>query len=205
MYIAIEGIKGAGKSTIFKALKNDTFSSSNEISFFPITAPMPAWHPIEKLYQTYPFCKENDAFIEYLFLQRALYHNPETKNTLVVGDRSVATSIVTRWHKWKDPLYTIKKVRREYRQIMKPDVIIYIDTPVSISIQNISQRVRKKTGFQQENTAELCKASEVYHELFFDKTYQHHLGRTEIIKIPYSSCLWEIQNEIYSIIKFYKK
>jgi len=205
MYLALEGIKGAGKSTLLESLAFDKISNSKDVRFFPITASMPARNPMEILFNSQPLLQANDDFMELLFLQRAIYHNPKDKEGLIIGDRSLTTAIVTRWEKWKDPYYTIKKVKREYDKIIKPDVIIYLESPISVSIQNISQRAQKKTGIKDEKYVELCKAADVYHELLFDGLYEMVFSKTQIIKIPYSPSQSDIKTELYSIIKFYNK
>lgn len=205
MYIAIEGIKGAGKSFLIKSLKKYDLQRSSGVMFFPITAPMPANNPLEMIFNRNSVLQTRDDFIEYLFLQRAFFHNAKVQGSLIIGDRCLATSLVTRWNKWRDPIYTIKKVKKDYEKIRKPDVIIYLESPITVSLDNISKRIQKKTGIKDEKSIELCKASEVYHELLLDGLYNVHFSKAQIIKIPYTPIQNDIQKEIFSIIKYYKK
>lgn len=202
MYIALEGIKGSGKSTLLNGVYK-TLSQMGDISFtkFGITAPMPIHHPMERALVR----RSDDAFMEKLFLQRAYYNYPTSTEELIIGDRSIATAIVTRWDKWNDPLFTINRVKYQYGMLRKPEIIVFMNTPIEVSINQIQQRKNKLTGKSDEAPDKLKKQQEVYGELFEDKYYLRHLGGMQYIRLDYCESAETLQNEFISIIKYYKK
>jgi len=203
MYIAIEGIKGSGKSTIINEWLPYTKSQSMDVGCFPITAPMTVWHPMECQYRYNLQLQNDDDFTEQLFINRAYWNQPTEKFATLIGDRSIVTAIVSRWQKWDDPYQTISKVKEDYKDIMKPDVIILIETPVENALINIASRTPKLTGKRDESRQQLQSAHEVYQELILDGLYSRQLGITDIIRLPYTPDIDSIQKEIFSIFKFY--
>jgi thymidylate kinase len=203
MYIAIEGIKGCGKSTVLQQVFDSEKRALTNASLFPITAPMAVLHPLELQFRHCSHRQTNDDFVEQLFIRRAYWNQPRFLQSTIIGDRSIATAIVTRWNKWQDPFYTISKVKNDYSGIMKPDVVVFIDTPVNNARFNISKRKPKLTGKAEEEKGSLEKADTIYKELFLEGLYNRKVGKTQVINLPYSSNVQDMQNEILSIINFY--
>jgi len=203
MYIAIEGIKGCGKSTILKNIFRDNKSRLVNVCHYPITAPMAANHHLERELKLNKHYQNNDDFIEKLFLTRAYRNQPKSVWPTVIGDRSLATAIVTRWDKWQDPYYTISKVQKDYSLIIKPDVIVFIDTPIPSAETNISKRNARLTGMLDEKPGLLRKADDIYKELFQGGTYKKYFGKTQLIDVSYTINMEEMCSEILSIIKYY--
>ena len=203
MYLAIEGIKGCGKSTLLKKVLMGQVNKLAGASAFPITAPMHSSHPFELKFKHCASSQANDDFIERLFLQRAIWNQRRCLHSFIVGDRSIATAIVTRWDKWRDPFVTISRVKKEYQGILRPNVILYIDTPVESAHSNILKRRPKLTGKIDEELPSLIKANDVYKELFIDGLYNKKFIKTQFVVIPYSDRETDICKEISSILKFY--
>lgn len=90
---------------------------------------MPGKSMWETIHQLNPILKEYDPFLESLYAQRAKWHqaNLQKGNHLVIGDRSIVTSYVTRWNTWADPYYTIKRVEKFNASLMKPNLIIWLN------------------------------------------------------------------------------
>jgi thymidylate kinase len=205
MYIALEGIKGTGKSTILNGLLNDDISKSLEL--FEMTKAPSFYSPLEELLKRKVDLKQNDAYMEQLFLKRALMHTKNLKynRPIVLGDRSIATSYVTRWQKWGDPCYTLRRVNEQYKYVPMPDVIIWLKNPVASSLRNIAARPVKQLGKNDEAASALEMASNVYDELFDQKLFQRKVKKTQIITVPNSGTIEELLIEIKSIINHYKK
>lgn len=207
MYVAIEGIKGSGKSTVIEAALQQINKHNIPLDVFAITNPMCPGHPLERMLHTNNALKLNDDFIEKLFHERALWNqavlNQHCKH--VLGDRSIATAIVTRWNKWNDPYQTIKKVNHDYASIMKPDVIVWLNTEPVKAAGNICKRTKKAIGEKEETPAMLDMACDVYKELFSERVFEKKVGKVQIIEIRECSNIKDVSNEISSIIKFYTK
>lgn len=205
MYITIEGIKGSGKSTLIDRIMNSYKTSPNEVTAFPMTAAMGNKHPLEQMLIQDSQLKTNDDFLEVLFKYRAHWNQPTINSKIILGDRSIATAIVSRWNKWGNPFYTMKKVKYEYRNIITPNVIIWLDTPVQNALGNIKKRKQKVLGKNEEAEDKLITTKEHYEELLLDGLFLRKMAKTQIIKIQnYSNCK-SLQQEIISILNFYKK
>lgn len=207
MYVAIEGIKGTGKSTIISSLINDESSSNYRTSIFPITASMGANHPLEIKIERNPFLKFDDAFIERLFIERAYWNQSicDKNASIILGDRSIATAYVTRWYKWNDPYYTIKRVNAQYAGIRMPDVIVWLSTKVASAQKNIERRIKNNVCSTDEKYDRLIQSNTIYEELFACKLYHKKIKNTQLITVINNDTIGELKNEIQSIIKFYSK
>ena len=201
MYIAIEGIKGSGKSTIINELVAD--SKATQMKLFPITASMSKNHPLEKFHQVNPELKSNDEFIENLFIHRAYWNQPDKSEKMIVGDRSILTSYVSRWMKWSDPFCTIKKVEHQYKGIMKPNVLIWLETPVETATKNIRKRKQKEIRKSDEAEEKLIADKLIYEELIAGNLYKKKIENVQIIELANNGNEDEIKNEINQIIKYY--
>jgi thymidylate kinase len=203
MYIAIEGIKGTGKSTIIRELSG----KNSDLAVFPITGRMSKFHPLELQHAFNPGLKTDDTFLEHLFKERAYWNQDKVigASPLILGDRSVVTSYVTRWNKWYDPNYTIRKVNREYWGIMKPDVIVWIDSPVNLVSSNIKSRQQKDLGKQDECLDRLLTARHIYEELFSQKLLLKKCFRSQIVKVDGRCHTSELLDEVLGIIEYYRK
>jgi thymidylate kinase len=205
MYITIEGIKGSGKSTLIEQIMHSYSTNPYELTAFPMTAAMSIKHPLEQMLMQDSRLKTNDDFLEVLFKYRAHWNQPKINSKIILGDRSIATAIVSRWNKWNNPFYTMKKVKYEYQNIITPNVIIWLDTPVKKALENIDKRKQKALGKSEETEDKLMMAKEQYEELLLDGLFLRKMTKTQIIKIKnYSNCK-SLQQEIISILNFYKK
>jgi thymidylate kinase len=158
---------------------NDT--KAKHMKLFPITASMSKNHPMEKFHQINPELKSNDDFIENLFIHRAYWNQPDKKEKMIVGDRSILTSYVSRWMKWSDPFYTIRKVENQYKGIMKPDVLIWLETPVETASRNIRKRKQKEIRKSDEAEEKLITDKLIYDELIAGNLYKKKIENVEII------------------------
>ena len=206
MYIAIEGIKGSGKSTIIDLLVNDYNKKGISPEIFPITAPMELTHPLEKTLSIQPSKAQSDSFLEKLFLCRAYWqqHKISEKSQIIIGDRSIATACATRWHKWGNPSYTCRRVKWQYAGILRPQIIIWLDTPLEFAVKNISKRPQKITGKNDESIERLIESQMAYTQLLFGKEYEKTFGKVEVVNVKNDINIDVVVENIKSIINKYQ-
>lgn len=204
MYIALEGIKGSGKSTLLKNILGT--DKQGEIALCSSTASVGAKDPLEQLLVKNPKLSEDDAFMERLFLKRAHVHDQRTRHRpFVLGDRSILTAYVTRWQKWNDPNYTIRRINEQYRHIRKPDVYILLESDVDRSLRHIAARKPKSTGKNDEQRDALALAQETYQMLLLEGEYRRKIGQTQVIRLNTDTHIDELSREINTILNYYKQ
>ena len=165
MYIAIEGTKGVGKSTLLEQLKTMLINDGVEFSTYSPTKGMPENVWWEQAYQQYA---HDDCFISDLYTARANYHAQETDFAapLVLGDRSMLTSFVTRWPKQTENIdQYIRQIQCKAYAVPMPDLIIYLDLPLEQTLDRLATRQRNY-GLFDEQVERLIHAKLAYEEFF---------------------------------------
>jgi thymidylate kinase len=177
MYIAIEGTKGTGKSTLLEALTVKLQDNGIDFQCFTPTKPMPKDTWWEKAYSDY---SQDDTYLESLYAARANYHASNTNFNcgLVLGDRSILTSCVTRW-----PHHDISRLGSYLKQIQKkqflvpsPDLVLYLDLPLEVTLVRLAQRERDY-GLLDEKAERLQQVKKAYSSLL---QYKDELGFTNM-------------------------
>lgn len=201
MYIAIEGVKGTGKTTLMDTVGRQLTVPLNA---FSITKPIPAIHPYEAQVMKYPQLITNDLFCELLFAARAKWHQYqlEDKNN-VIGDRSILTAYVTRWNKWGDPYYTIKRTQKLHKGIKHPDVIVWLQSDVKRCAERVKLRPGKLHGIAEEHPDKIKEAAEIYEELLSGRLYCRKISRVQWLSLPADCPVADLAEELTSIIKYY--
>lgn len=176
MYIAIEGVKGTGKSTLLDSLMLDFAFTGMSVTEFCPTRAMPEFMAWEQL------CKDaqiDDVLRSQLYAERAKYHaaNTDFTQALVLGDRSLITSFITRWPNQSDALPEyLAAVQQKNQCVPLPDMVLYLDAPVEKIQQRLDQRERHY-GKHDETPERLREAQQTYTAFF----QQHvELGFQEI-------------------------
>ena len=168
MYIALEGLKGTGKSTLFQQLEFALRCEGIMFETFSPTKPMPTDLWWEKAYAQY---SEVDQFIEELYCARANHHakNTNFNAPLILGDRSMLTSFVTRWPRENCKLKPyIQHVQAQEYEVPIPDLVIYLDLPIETTLQRLANRQRNY-GLHDEQIERLIQAKQAYEEFFMRK------------------------------------
>ena len=175
------------------------------LELFPITGAMCHRHPMELMLTSNPGLKNSDSFIEKLYIERAYWnHKLVSPNKFhVLGDRSIATACVTRWEKWNDPYYTIRKVNGEYSGIIKPDVFIWLKTTQEMAVANIAKRPVKCLGNIDEAPAVLEKTRNIYEELFRGRIFNRKIRKVQLVEVDNHTDIKETEKELISILNFY--
>lgn len=165
MYIAIEGIKGAGKSTLLAQLSQQLNKEGVEFATFNPTRPMPQNEWWEQAYGDW---QHDDDFMSALYTARANYHALQTNfnQPLVLGDRSILTSIVTRWQSYQHDIHGyIQRILAQEYAVPMPDLVLYLD----ISLESASQRLQNRQrdyGLYDETVQRLQQTKHAYAQLF---------------------------------------
>ena len=175
LYVAFEGPKGSGKSTALAAVSAEMRRRGVAHTVVGTTRPMPPWHPLERMARL-TVLREWDRFRERLYAARANYAAqccPEDA-ALVLGDRSILTSYVTRW-KGHSPASRAAVVRRADRlehQVRLPDHVLLFQAPVHVLLDRIRSRERSY-GAVDETSPRLAAAMAAYTDL---QSFRDELG-----------------------------
>jgi len=204
MYVAIEGIKGSGKSTMIDSIYSE-LRAQYDLDVFSITAPCIEESSNKLLKGIKEKAMTDDVCKEYLFFKRACLNQKILKpNTrFVLGDRSVLTSYVTRWDRWEDPFFTMKRVDEQYKCIMNPDVFIWLRSNPNIARNQINNRQAKILGSSDETISALEKSDEIYRELFSKNFYASDLSGKQIVMIDHVEDKQLLKEKLKSVINFY--
>ncbi len=142
VYIALEGVKGSGKSTVFESLVAWLDTTDVRYSTLCPTRKSPdfTWWERENLSRS----PDDDLWREELYGHRAryAYENADFDADLVLGDRSVVTGYMTRWQKWGDPEITIARVEARHGFMPAPDHIVYLNVEYRDVEKRLFQRTR---------------------------------------------------------------
>jgi thymidylate kinase len=172
-----------------------------QFATFSPTKPMPTDLWWEKAYAQY---SEVDQFIEELYHARANHHAKKISfdEPLVLGDRSILTSFVTRWPQ--------KSKLHEYIQHTGSGIcsscsryVIYLDLPIEVTLQRLANRERNY-GLRDEQIERLIQAKMAYRRVF---KFKNELGFTAL-KYQYVDANQnetELFSQVYNLVKNNRK
>ena len=166
MYIAIEGLKGAGKGTLFKRLPERLHEYGLNLQLLCPTQPMPADHPLERLARQHPEC---DEVQEQLYAARSNYHAARIQPypRLIIGDRCILTSYATRWHRVPAGQHRafIQRVNALEPMIGLPDHVIFLQVPTEKLLDRLQARAERTYGKRDETPERLHETLKAYQTL----------------------------------------
>lgn len=173
-YIAVEGIKGVGKSTVLSLLQK-RLQKLPYVSINPTTR-VSRFSWMEFLDQHLPL-RRFDCWTRALYANRSngqVYQAKEQAAALlkegihpqfILGDRSILTSITTRWHQGREnPEAYYNEIRREERFIPIPQHVLYMHASMETICSRISAR-KRNYGASDEQPKRLKAAHETYMKL----------------------------------------
>ena len=177
-YIAIEGVKGVGKGTVLKEVKQALKRLGIHALELNPTQALASDHHWEQLDQALPL-RQFDWWKEGLYAARSQLHSDgvyqelkllnqqSSQVDLILGDRSIFTSLVTRWPKHS----SASEIMRAYRRVRSlesliplPNQVIYLETDLTTLSQRLQGRERAY-GLEDETQARLMEAMQAYQEL----------------------------------------
>ncbi len=213
-YIAFEGLKGSGKSTVLKEVYQYLNEQDIEYHLFNITKAGDLNHELEKQALD-PLQRESDDFNKQLYHYRALYHyqslldqQVDPHKDLIVGDRSIITAVVTRWHMVNHQINRhqdyINDLLRE-QNVFIPDYVFYLDITIDEVLKRQAYRRShegRNYGLHEETKDSLEKVLQAYHFLI-DQTPQQ-FKNIKWIKINANQTLTKVvQDVIHEIQKIH--
>lgn len=199
MYIALEGTKGVGKSTVLSQLKTVLSNDDVEFTSFCPTKAMPEHMWWEQAYTQYA---NDDGFINDLYTARANYHAQHTdfSSSFVLGDRSMLTSFVTRWPQQSQNIEAyIQKIKQQEYSVPLPDLVIYLDLPIDENLQRLAKRTRDY-GLYDEQSERLIQAKYAY-EQFFKRKNELGFENLHYQYVDAKQSLIDLVDHIYTLVK----
>ena len=166
-YICIEGVKGSGKTTLINGLK--TMLDQQGVDWVSVSPTKPAagFSVLEVVAAKLPRLRTIDRFNEALYAYRSntTAHLTDWNKSLLIGDRSVITSYVTRWHKYADPHRCINRVNRIEWAIRPPDHVIYLQVDIKTAVTRTQNRKGRAYGKHDETERRIAQNIEAYNAL----------------------------------------
>lgn len=173
MYIALEGLKGCGKSTVFARLPQRLRAHGVEAAPLCPTRPIPGPHWLEQLAAG----SDDDALRERVYAARSNYHAAHVPPgaPLVLGDRSILTSYATRWDRAPagQRRACIERVDAMENVIRRPDHVIWLEVPEPELLARLRARTGRDYGRHDETPERLRSAALAYRDM---REHGHALG-----------------------------
>ena len=177
MYVCLEGVKGSGKSTILAGVLRWLDESGIAYATMNPTRVSSQDMPLEVMLNARPRLRRYDSFNRRLYAARynAAVSRVDWSQPLVLGDRSLVTTYVTRWTHWGDPRECIARVERSHKPAPAPDHVIYLCANLAVVRERIVQRVERNYGKQDETVERLTDAMQAYDDI--------RLGRVDVPRL----------------------
>lgn len=204
MYIVIEGLKGVGKSTLLDALCLRLKQENVRFSLVTPTRPLPRFCLAEWLAKHCRLLMRYDVFRRYLYAYRSNQHarQADWNQPLILGDRSILTSLVTRWPN-DNPVQQfqyIRQIKAQEHEIPWPDEVIYLQMPLQPLLLRLQCRQRDY-GKQDECVERLSLAFEAYQDLQHKGKYLGVPSGLDWSIVNANQSPEEVLEQVYALLK----
>ena len=147
VYICLEGLKGAGKTTVFNLLVKKLEQNNVDFTTVAPTKMSESSNFFERKLMENPRLKENRFFRIFLYAQRSNYAAKQAQwdKQLILGERSLMTSYATKWERSKlKTWWNLKVINLLENKIKAPDYVIYIEVPHEVLRLRIETRDKER-------------------------------------------------------------
>ena len=218
-YFAIEGIPVSGKTMAMGWLGDLLETDGYKFNLVPKPVnEFKWWKTYDPLVECYQNCNQSAAMAHMHIMNTSLRYYSQNilmarcmDSDLIVSDRSILSPPVfadvyfrhsTFSAFTKDSLCITweEQMRDQYEiQNVKPDVIIYLDTPTDLAYRRLvndesQQHCKSKTNFLRETML-----------IHMDSAYEYFLQKTDIphhtIRVTNKMTRQDVGNEVYSLIR----
>lgn len=170
-YICIEGLDASGKGTIIKRLEEDLKTRGYSYQIIAPTSIQNEKDILERVYKKYKKTLEKSrVYRMFLYAKRS---NRATEYTnwstdLVIGDRSIVISYVTRWGKTAITQKMIELFVNTFEsKPFAPDHIVFLDVPNHILDERLDNRDEPRDI--DENSKRRDEMKNAYMEIYNNK------------------------------------
>lgn len=205
LYIAIEGVKGSGKSTVLTRVYNHILEQGMSVRLAAPTRVGYRGAFTEMITRILPILRKIDLWNELLYAFRSYRASKlfSGNTEIILGDRSIVSSYVTRWNKWGNPDTTISRVNWFEPFIPAPDYIFYLKVETETALARISNRAKRDYGLEDQTAERITEAIQVYSEIRNASIYR--LKNTTWIEVDAEQPLDEVVGNINSLIGILQK
>jgi thymidylate kinase len=172
MYICLEGIKGAGKTSVYNAIKKQLEERGISFSTICPTKPITGFDIRELLNSKFEFLRNSIFWSKWIYSHRSNYSAIKAlkeNKSLIIGDRSKLTSYVVRKMQGKTWQEAIKIINKTEKYIPLPDLVIFFNIEPELAFERIKLR-KNKFGIKRDETLEALRlSSHLYNELIKSK------------------------------------
>lgn len=167
MYICLEGVKGCGKTTVFETIIKELQGRNVNYATLSPTKKSEKSSILEYFHEKFTFLHKIDFWNEMIYANRSnnAAKSIDWSQNLILGDRSIVTSYVTRWNRWHTPEYCIDRINKKHKFIQAPDIIIYLDISISTVMSRIKLRENRTYGKHDETIERIEEAINSYKKI----------------------------------------
>ena len=200
LYICLEGLKGAGKTTLFEYVIERLEKEGVDFSRVSPTRSSGTTNLLERMVKKYPRLKDNRLMRVFLYAQRSNHasRTAEWNKELIIGERSLITSYATKWKKssilrWLN----LSIIDALENQIHSPDYVIYIDVPHDVLRTRIETRDKER---DIDDTAERLKDNELAYRHMMNGKSRSRIGEVQWLTVSGVGDKKDVAESVYALI-----